>query len=183
MTLQERYQTMPDEQLELIALHEAGDLTPEALNVLRAEVRRRSLGEALGSAVEVQTRPLSPHDVSVLVEQVRQQPCPQCGRRDGPVNASIVARATGLLLVTIYEPSTSLGCAGCLGREAFRAALFTALLGWWAFPMGPIRTVQALGHNITTMRLGMRRDASKALIAYVQQNPGEATAFVESHCR
>ncbi|MEP0548426.1 MAG: hypothetical protein ABJF88_15930 [Rhodothermales bacterium] len=177
--LAEHYRRMPDERLLQIALHEAADLTPEALRVLNSELTARGINSAVGRAVEAQTRSLSRRDLDLLVEAVRKQRCPACGKSDHPLNGGVVADAKSFVLVTSLDKRTVVACPACLAAQAKRAALMTALLGWWAIPWGPIRTIQALTNDFRTMRQSQRSEASDALRAFVEQNPGVATAFSE----
>jgi hypothetical protein len=50
------YRTLSDEQLSWIACTAAHDLLPEALQALRAELRRRNLSDSVDRALAAQTR-------------------------------------------------------------------------------------------------------------------------------
>jgi hypothetical protein len=177
--LAEHYREMPEEQLLQIALHEASGLTPEALTVLYAEIEARGLGPMVGRAVHAQTVSLSHSDIEVLVEAVRRQVCPECGRSERLLNGGVIADAKSFVLFTTFNKQTAIACPECLAALAKRAALMTAVLGWWGFPWGPIRTLQALANDIRTMRQRSREDATAVLWQFVEENPGVAMAFAE----
>lgn len=170
---------MPDERLLQISLHEAAGLTPEALRVLNSELAARGINSAVGRAVEAQIHSLSRRDLDLLVETVRKQPCPACGRNDHPLNGGVIADAKSFVILTTFDKHTVIACQDCRAAQAKRAALVTAVLGWWAIPWGPIRTTQALANDFRTMRQCQCGEASDALRAFVEQNPGVATAFSE----
>ena len=48
--LRKPYQKLSDEEIERIARYEAQDLTPEAADILKEEIRRRRLSEGSGSS-------------------------------------------------------------------------------------------------------------------------------------
>ena len=170
---------MPDGRLLQIALKEAAGLTPEALGVLAAELEARGIGPAVGHAVEAQTRTLSGRDVDLLVAAIQKQPCPECGRTNRPLHGGEVARATSFVLFTTYACHTAIGCPACLAAQARRAALVTAAFGWWGFPAGPIQSVRAIRRDLRTIRQRERDAPSEALRAFVEANPGLATALAE----
>lgn len=178
--LAERYRQMPDERLLQIALHEAAGLTPEGLATLNAELHSRGIDPVVGRAVEAQTRLLSRRDVDQLVAAIQKRPCPECGRTDRPLNGGVVADAKSFVLFTTHDQHTVIACPDCLAGQAKRAAIVTALLGWWGFPFGPIQSVKSLRHDIRTIRQIHRDEPSEALRSFVEQNPGVATAIAES---
>lgn len=176
-SLADYYRQMPDERLLQIALHEADGLTPEALDVLHAELRSRVADPSVGHAVEAQTQTLSPHDVDVLVAAIQALPCPECGRTNRPTNAGEIADAKSFVFFTTYHAETGIACPDCLATRAKRAALVTGLLGWWGFPFGPIQSVKALRRDLRTMRQRDDDAPSEALRTFVEQHPGLATTL------
>ena len=168
---------MPDERLLQIALHEAAGLTPEALAVLRSEIEARGINPVVAHAVEAQTRTLSRRDVDVLVAAIQKQPCPECGQTDRPLNGGVVADAKSFVVFTTFDQRTAVACPDCLAAQAKRAAFITAAFGWWGIPSGPIQSVKALRRDLRTIRQRERDEPSEALRAFVENNPGVATAM------
>ena len=168
---------MPDERLVQLALHEADGLTPQALGVLRAELERRGMSGALGSAVDAQLQVLSGRDIEGLVAAIQKQPCPACGSTDRPLNGGWIAEVKSALLFSVRHEEIDVACPDCLTKRAKRAAWLTVLFGWWAFPLGPVYTLSALRHNRRTIRQGDYNEASEALRLFVEENPGVATAL------
>ncbi len=170
------YRRMSDERLLQIALHEASGLTPDGLAALHAELGTRGIDPVIGRAIAAQRTALNADDLGTLVGHLRQQPCPECGRTDQPLNAGIVATAKSFLIVTLYNRRTLIACPDCLVRSARSAAIVTALLGWWGFPFGPIRSVQSLFYDIRTLRQARQDEPTQALQAFVRANPGVVVA-------
>ncbi|HLA64485.1 MAG TPA: hypothetical protein VK610_08645 [Rhodothermales bacterium] len=167
------YRSLPDERLLQIAMHEAGGLVPEAVGVLLAETEARGLVVPGG----VRTLARSSAEIDALIDAVRVRPCPHCGGRLRPLNAGRVAQAMSLLLFTHYQERIEVACPDCLARKARHSLWFTVVLGWWGFPFGPIRSVQALVHDGRTLRQRRSDAASPTLRSFVEQNQGLAVAF------
>ena len=72
-----------------------------------------------------------------------------------------------------------IACPTCLMAQAKWAAIKTIALGWWSLPWGPIRTVQALIHDVRTIRQHAKDEISKALREFIEKNPGVATVFAD----
>lgn len=175
--LADRYRQMPDERLLQIALHEAAGLTPEAQAVLHAELESRGADPVVGRAVEAQTRTRTAREVEALVAAIRAQPCPECGQADRPLNGGEIAMAKSYILMSTTNRHTAIACPDCLARQARRAAITTAILGWWGLPFGPIYTIGALRRSLRTLRQRHDDHASDALRVFVEQNPGVATSL------
>jgi len=108
------YGELTDDQLMRIGLYEADELTQEALEVLKAELRTRGLGKDMEEAIEVQTCLLSPGDQEELVACFRQLPCPICGATGGSLNAGTVATARSFIIMTTREERLVVGCPKCI---------------------------------------------------------------------
>lgn len=166
------YGELTDDQLMRIGLYEADELTQEALEVLKAEIRTRGLGKDMEEAIEVQTCLLSPGDQEELVACFRQLPCPICGATGGSLNAGTVATARSFIIMTTREERLVVGCPKCIVAAAHRATNLTCALGWWGLPWGPIRTFQAISKNARTNSTVQGHQATEELRQYVAANRG-----------
>jgi tetratricopeptide (TPR) repeat protein len=77
--LREHYQRLADADIERLANYEAGDLRPEALDVLKEEIKRRGLSGELDTAVDVQVKGISAgadllHSKSLYYSYVKPKP-------------------------------------------------------------------------------------------------------------
>jgi len=164
-----------------IALREAGELTPEALEVLKEEVRTRGLGEHLEGAIEIQTYSLSSEEQQELVARFRRLPCPICGAGGGLLNAAMVATARSFLIMTLYETHIVVGCCQCISRASRRANHLTLALGWWGIPWGPIRALQAMTINGRANSTAQGDQATEALKGHVAANRGTVVQMLQQH--
>ncbi|OZC04297.1 hypothetical protein [Rubricoccus marinus] len=178
MTLADRYRQMSREELLHIAREEAGDLTPEAVGVLTAEIDARRLGPLVGAAIRAQTLTLSQKEVRAVAYAIVRRPCPQCGQSRRPVNAGVIANTYGLIITGVYDEKVLVACADCREARAKRAMARSVLLGWWSFPHGPFRTIGALWQNARTLReCEHRQKPTATLLNYVAANPLRALAL------
>jgi hypothetical protein len=73
--------------------------------------------------------------------------CPTCGGA-GPVDLHASYATWSAVVVTRRERHATLSCRGCAAKRQFRHLMSTSLMGWWAFPWGPIFTVADLVQNL-----------------------------------
>jgi hypothetical protein len=175
------YSALPDDQLMRIALHEAGELTPEAVEVLKAEIRTRRLGEHLDAAIEAQTTLLAPEEQLELVERFRRLPCPICGAAGGLLNAAPVGTARSFLILTFYETHLVVGCSQCIIAASRRANNLTLALGWWGIPWGPFRALQAISINGKANSAAQGDKATESLMQFVAENQGAVLFKLRQH--
>lgn len=178
--LREHYRQMPLERLLHIAVLEADGLTPEALQVLNAELEARGIDRSVEKAVVAQTQPLSRTEIEALVTAIRRLPCPRCGRNDRLLNGGEIAVARSFVVFTTYDCEMTIACPDCLVDQARKAKRVTALLGWWGIPSGPIRAIQAISCNEMTILKSDRKEASDVLTRWVESNPGLATTMIKT---
>jgi hypothetical protein len=142
--LRERYARLADEDLLELALQGAETLTPEALELLRSELRNRELGQLIQESIDAQLSDFTPGEHAQLVERFRQLNCPMCGERTGPLNAFTVTVVRSLVFVTSWEKSLVIGCPRCIRQAASAANRRTMTLGWWGSHGVIVRTIAAL---------------------------------------
>jgi len=155
-----------------LAVNEASGLTPEALEVLRAELHARRLGNELRDVIDIQMRPIPPDEVDELVGRFRRLPCPLCGSVAGMLNAATVATAQSFLVMSTFEKRLVVGCSSCITAAADKADALTGALGWWAIPFGPVHTLQAMRLNARACSAAERQEATVELRQYVEANRG-----------
>src|SRR5688572_22721016 len=100
---------MSDEQFTYFATHEAGDLVPDAVEVLRQVMKERRTVPDPDNVIDIQRRQLSPEEFETLVTRFRQQPCPSCAASGELLNGVSVNRAGRSELMV--------GCKSCLEQE------------------------------------------------------------------
>jgi hypothetical protein len=86
--------------------------------------------------------------VMAAQEERRLEGCGRCGRVDATLRGTSFMYAVSVVLFTFSNGAgAGIYCASCRKKEAAKYSLLSALVGWWGFPWGPIRTVHAIGRN------------------------------------
>ena len=142
--LRKNYEQFDDKKLIRIVSEEAAGLRPEALDLLKQIIKERWLSPDIIAAADVQVEEVSAESLADYIGLLRSLPCPFCNRTDEKLNATITANVISFIVFTQYRKEIKIGCPRCLNKQNNNAMLKTALLGWWGFPWGIVRTPQAL---------------------------------------
>lgn len=146
--VRERYAQMTDGELIQKATEDASGLTPEAVAVVKEEILKRGLNAAIIAGLEAQNKTYSIDELDQYCDLIAELNCPLCGSRNSRINATMVKEVMSFILITNYSSKIKVGCQSCLDKANESATLKTALLGWWGFPWGLIRTPMALFANV-----------------------------------
>lgn len=178
--LKENYRRMPDAKLLRIASESATKLRPEALALLQAELRTRGLGEAAEKAIKVQFEVLDAAGVAKYCALLQAQPCPVCRSTAQPLNATLASKVMSFLVLTTWKKQFAIACPACLDKLNRDASTTSALLGWWGFPWGVVRTVQALIANGKMLKGNHAPQPNDLLKSFVLSNAGRIEAVRHS---
>lgn len=91
---------------------------------------------------------LPQHPLHAQFCQGRPIPCAACGQVPLQPRYVILHEVNSFLFLSVRKPIRGIFCRDCADRKAARANVMTSLLGWWALPMGPIYSIQAIFRNI-----------------------------------
>lgn len=145
--LRENYKGLPDDKLIRLATTEVDGLRPEAIQVMKEEIKRRGLPSGLLNGIDVQTKEISEDELLAYCELLRRRSCPVCNSSSAKLNATITATVVSYIIMTNYEEKLEIACPDCLDKANKDAMIKTALFGWWGFPSGIYRSIKALLHN------------------------------------
>ena len=174
--LKENYRRLADDKLLRIASEGAATLRPEALVLLKAELSARGLGEVAERSIAAQLRVVSEAEVAAYSALLRAQPCPICRSTAQPLNATITSKVISFVVMTTSKKRFVVACPACLDKLHHEATTTSALLGWWGFPWGIIRTAQALIANSKMAKANHASHPNDLLMAFVVQNIGRIEA-------
>ena len=166
------YKNLPDDKLTRLAVTDAASLRPEALELLKAEIKSRGLDEGITRGIDVQLNAVDDTQLHNYLSLIRGQACPTCGDSSEQLNAALSYTVISVLVFTHYKKAFSIGCPACLRKANQTATLKTSLLGWWGIPWGLIRTPQALVKNIRTSKRLNTNEPSNILVGFVKNNAG-----------
>ena len=165
------YSNMPDARLLELAVGEAQDLRPDAIEVLKEELRSRGFGDAIEEAMAEQLAASDPILQSERISAFRESRCPICNRSGSALNAYPVAEVRSFLFFTSRTEEVVVGCFECIRATAAAANLWTLLLGWWS-PAGVFFTPAALIKNLRAARARSDAQASEELRRFVAETAG-----------
>lgn len=174
--LKENYRRLSDEKLMRIASEDATKLRPEALVLLKEELGTRGLTETAERAIEAQFRVVSEQEIAEYCGLLQVQPCPICHSSSQRLNAALTSKVISFLVITTWKKQFAIACPTCLDKLNRDASISTALLGWWGFPWGIIRTIQALIANGKMEKTNHVPHPNDLLKAFVVSNVGRIEA-------
>lgn len=188
--LKRNYAKFSDEQIIRLATEETTSLRPEALKLLKEEIKNRNLPADIFRGIEAQFKEVSIQEVLDYCEVLRKQPCPVCNSTKNKLNATITGSVMSFIVMTNYEKVLRIACPQCLDTLNKNAMIKSAILGWWGMPWGIIRTVQALWLNNKMQNQNWLKEPNNLLRNFVierigqietnKNNPEELQAIIRS---
>ncbi|HNR68290.1 MAG TPA: hypothetical protein PKN04_10665 [bacterium] len=174
--LRQHYASFAIEQLEQIAFYEVRDLTADAIDVLRLELRRRKRPFDYDAAIDLQLAGLGDTARAQLYERLTTLPCPNCGSHANPLNAALTRLSVGLVLFHYQKTVCVLSCPSCLRRIAVRKQGLCALFGWWSVPAGVQKNLAALAVNRQALRESDTHSRNLLLQSFITKHAAHLTA-------
>lgn len=178
--VEERYKGMSDAELIRIATQDAHGLTPEAMEVVKAEIRKRNLDEKIVKGVEAQNKTYTLEDIDAYCDIVSNLRCPSCGGTTERLNATMTGEVMSFILFTTYSKKIKVGCPHCLDKANNNALTKTAFLGWWGLPWGIIRTPQAIALNVKSKRTNHLPEHNNYLRSFALGKIGELETYKDN---
>lgn len=171
------YHRMSDAELIRVATQDAYGLTPEAMDVVKAEIKKRGLGENIAKGVEAQNKTYTIQEIDTYCDIVSNLGCPICGTSTERLNATMISEVMSFLFFTQYSKKIKIGCPHCLDKANENALIKSAVLGWWGVPWGIIRTPQAISLNIKSKRTNHLQQHNDFLRIFVLGKIGELETY------
>lgn len=176
--LKKHYQQLPDDDIERLANYEAKELSPEALSILKDEIKRHGLSDDFNVAVDIQVKGLTDEEQRSLIDQISRFPCPICGKKQSFLNASNVVTVKSFLIVTTVEKPLIIACPDCILSRAKRALIKSLFLGWWGIPWGPIRTIHSIYVNLKALNSERYHTPTQEFIEYIKPHSAAIKARI-----
>jgi len=166
--LRQHYERLPDEDIERLAYYEANDLTPEAVDILKNEIKRRGLSNSYETAVETHVAGLGEEEKKELLNRISALACPLCGSDHERLNASKVVTVKSFIVATTTEKPLIIACPDCIRANAKGALITSLLLGWWGIPWGPISTLGSIVDNVMALNSKKYNELSSEFIEFFE---------------
>jgi len=175
--VREHYQRMTDEELIRITTQDAVGLTPEALEVAKAEIKKRGLNENMISGLEAQNRDYTLEEIDAYCDIISRLSCPSCGDASKKLNATMTGEVMSFIFFTRYNKKIKIGCPHCLDKANKTALAKSAIFGWWGIPWGIIHTIGSITLNIRSRSQNHSPEHSKYLRGFVLSKVGELATY------
>jgi hypothetical protein len=161
------YEKKTDTELIRVVTQNSAGLTPEAIEVVKEELKRRNIDPGVARSVDAQNRQYTLEEIDAYCALIRQLPCPLTGSTDEKLNATLVAEVLSFIIFTNYSKKLLIASPDALDKANTKALIKTAILGWWGFPWDIIRTVQAINLNVKNKRSNRAEGPNDYLRSFV----------------
>jgi hypothetical protein len=178
--VKDNYARMSDEELVHIASKDAAGMRPDAQQVIKDELKKINLDSNLVKGVEIQNRQVTNVDAETLSEMIRSLECPICGKDGHKLNATITNQVFSFIIITNRTKKLVIACPDCLDKANNNAILTTSLFGWWGFPWGIIRSIQAIIDNMVSKRNNRLDQANEQLKKFTLSNIGQVEIYKDN---
>lgn len=103
-------------------------------------------------------------DVRLKALKIHGGRCPHCDG-PGPVELRTSYRVWSAVVITHWSSRYLIACRACGVRAQLRGIGWSALLGWWGLPLGPLVTPVQILRNVVSMFIAPdRQQPSKKLV-------------------
>ncbi len=166
------YEQMSDDKLIKVATTNAHGLAPEVLSIIENEIRKRKLNPDLLSGAIAQNKSYTLAEIERYSDLLRDLPCPICGTTHFRLNGTLSHTVKSFLLLTTYASKPLIACPDCLDKKNSSAILSTAVLGWWGFPWGLLKTPVYIYKNYKAKKENRQETANQTLLSFTLANVG-----------
>ena len=170
--IRKNYRNFEDSKIEELANSQITKLRPEVIPLLIEEIRRRNLSENLIKGIDAQLKVLNPDELIEYCLLIQNQSCPVCNSNTQKLNGILLTEVVSYIFLTRTTKHLKIACSDCLQKFRNNSNSKTALLGWWGFPWGIIKTIQGLIQNSKMSRNITLIEPSIILKTYVLENIG-----------
>lgn len=173
----ESYARMSDRELEISATRNSAGLRPEVIEIIKNELIKRKMNFDILYGVMVQNSKLSMQDILKYAYILRTIPCPYCRNPNKKINATVTHTVQSFLIVTTSKKAIKIGCADCLEKQNNDAILSSAILGWWGFPWGIIKTPIYIWRNFQEKKQNYLDTPNNTFLSFTLSRVGEIETY------
>ena len=177
--IEEIYSKKSDSELIHIATQKAQGLRPGVLEIIENEIKKRNLNPNILEGAKAQNREYSLAEITELSQKLRSLPCPMCGNKTSKLNGTVMHTVKSFILFSSFRKEPIIACPDCLDKKNQESITSTALLGWWGFPWGILKTPIYIYNNIKEKRQNRISEANDTLLGFTMQNIGQIETYKE----
>lgn len=169
--VKEYYSNLDDNQIQDLLLFESQELTTEAIQVLREEVKSRGFDDDILKVLEIQFAGIKHPAAQKLITRIRNLPCPKCGKRMGNINAARLREVVGVIVFMSESQKTVIACGECISKAAKNSNIVNFIGGWWAV-YSIFYTFRAIKNNFKYYHLELAAEPTEYFNELISRNLG-----------
>ena len=178
--IRKNYEKMSNFEIERIATTNGQGLRPEVFAIIEDEIKKRNLDPNLFKQVLAQNKEYLIEDIEKYAKILQRLPCPICDNSHEKLNGTFAHTVKSFILFTNYRSEISVACSLCLDKINNQAIISTALLGWWGFPWGIIKTPYYIYKNLKQKSANKDDFPNSALLSFTLANIPEIDTYIEN---
>ena len=173
------YSKKTDSEIIYIATENARGLRPGVLEIIENEIIKRNLNPNILDGAKAQNRQYTLDEITELSQRIRSLPCPMCGNKTAKLNGTVMHTVKSFIVFSTFRKESIIACPDCLDKKNQESIFSTALLGWWGFPSGFLKTPFYIYYNIKSKKQNRISEPNEALLGFTLQNIGEIETYKE----
>lgn len=168
-----------DSELIHIATEKAQGLRPGVLEIIENELKKRNLSLNILEGAKAQNREYSLAEITELSQKLRSLPCPMCGNKTAILNGTVMHTVKSFIIFSTFRKEPIIACPDCLDKKNQESIFSTALLGWWGFPSGFLKTPFYIYYNIKSKKQNRIAEPNETLLSFTLENIGQIETYKE----
>lgn len=173
------YANKTDSEIIYIATQNAKGLKPGVFEIIEKELIKRNLNLNYLEGIKAQNKQYTLKEINELSLKLRSLPCPLCGNKTSKLNGTVLHTVKSFIILTTHKKEPIVACPDCLDKKSQESINSTALLGWWGFPWGLIKTPYYIYNNIKSKKQNRNSESNQALIGFTLENVGQIESYKE----
>lgn len=178
--IEEHYARMSDDELERIVTTSAHGLRPEVFPIIEHEIKKRNLNPDLFKGALAQNKEYTIEEIESYSHLLSVLPCPKCGNTNEKLNGTISYTVISYLIFSSFRREPFIACPDCLNKINNNAIISTALLGWWGFPWGFLKTPVYIYRNFKAKSQNRIDRPNDTMLSFTLAKVGEIEAFKDN---
>lgn len=175
----ENYSKKTDSELIHIATEKAQGLRSGVLEIIENELKKRNLSLNILEGAKAQNREYSLAEITELSQKLRSLPCPMCGNKTAILNGTVMHTVKSFIIFSTFRKEPIIACPDCLDKKNQESIFSTALLGWWGFPSGFLKTPFYIYYNIKSKKQNRIAEPNETLLSFTLENIGQIETYKE----
>ena len=175
--LKNKYKTLSDSSIILLAEKESKKLKPEVLDILKNEIIKRDLDLNLISWIDAENNTFSGLEKKQLEEKIRRSICCNCNERSG-LKGHEILQVYSFIFFSNKTKSHLILCNKCGVDEKFSAFIITIFFGWWSV-YGFFFTLSTLYEYILNIFFKEKIDR-RIIHNFIEKNTGKIRLYGDS---